>query len=104
MMGTNCLAPFLLTTLLEPTLRQTAKVEGIATVRVVFVASMIDRGAPKPGGVVLDANGVPLDTFKGMERYMQTKCGDVFLAAEFAKKLRNDNILSLVSMPVPWHR
>jgi len=103
MMGTNCLAPFLLTALLEPILRRTAVAEAVTekpfkAVRVLFVSSFVD-GVKANGGVILDENGVPTDTLKGMDRYMQTKCGDVFLGTEFAKRLGKDGILSMSLHP-----
>ncbi|KAF2488864.1 short-chain dehydrogenase [Lophium mytilinum] len=103
MMGTNCLAPFLLTKLLEPILRRTAVAEGVAekahkAVRVVFVSSLITSFGKPRGGVTLDENGVPSDEYKGMDRYMQTKFGDVFLGAGFAKTL-GSGILSVSLHP-----
>lgn len=53
-MGTNCLGPFLLNTLLEPILRRTAAARGVTksshkTVRIVWVSSMISLLTPKDG-------------------------------------------------------
>ncbi|KAF2805333.1 short-chain dehydrogenase [Mytilinidion resinicola] len=104
MMGTNCLAPFLLTKLLEPILRRTAIAEGAAkkpfkAVRVVFVGSLLTSFGKPRGGVTLTEDGVPSDEYKGMDRYMQTKFGDVFLGAGFAKALGDDGILSVSLHP-----
>ena len=96
-MGTNCLGPFLLNKLLADILRRTAASETHQsnTVRIVWVSSVVATGPP-PGGVQFDKEGNPKQ-FKGMENYMQSKSGDVYLASEFAKKLGNDGILSVVS-------
>ncbi|KAL9120713.1 MAG: hypothetical protein Q9187_002733 [Circinaria calcarea] len=100
-MGTNCLGPFLLNKLLEDVLRRTAasKMTPSNTVRSVWVSSVVQTGPPK-GGVQFDENGNPKQ-FKAMENYMQSKSGDVFLASEFAKRLGNDGILSVVGGLVP---
>jgi retinol dehydrogenase-12 len=92
--------PFLLSTLLEPILRRTAASEGMTksshkTVRIVWVSSTISLLTPK-GGInfnEVDNPSVP----KAMNNYMVSKSGDVFLAAEFAKKSGNDGIPSIVS-------
>jgi retinol dehydrogenase 12 len=100
-MGTNCLGPFLLTKLLEPLLRSTARAETQMSgskrgVRLVWVSSAIDVGVPK-GCIIFDESGNPKILPKQLENYMQTKSGMVFLSAEFAKSLRDDGVLSVVS-------
>ena len=92
--------PFLLSALPEPILRRTAASERMTksshkTVRIVWVSSMISLLTPK-GGInfnEVDNPSVP----KVMNNYTASKSGDAFLAAESAKKLGNDGILSVVS-------
>lgn len=97
-MGTNCLGPFLLNKLLVDILRITAAsaTHQSNTVRIVWVSSVVATGPPQ-GGVQFDAKGNPKQ-FKAMENYMQSKSGDVYLASEFAKRLGNDGILSVVGI------
>lgn len=101
-MGTNCLGPFLLSVLLEPILRRTAVTENMKKsshkpVRIVWVSSMISMLTPK-GGISFDEAGSPT-VLKGMSNYMVSKSGNVFLAAEFAKRLGDDGILSVSLHP-----
>lgn len=99
-MGTNCLGPYLLTTLLEPIIAKTATMEGVSkgSVRLVWVTSLLQRGAP-PGGMKFDATGEPVYIEKPfMGNYMQSKVGDAWLADRFAKRLGDKGVLSMVSL------
>jgi retinol dehydrogenase-12 len=96
-MGTNCLAPYLLTVLLEPILIRTAATVPSLGVRVVFVVSLIQLGTPT-GVMSFDIQGTPKVWPKAMDNYMQTKAGGSMLAAEFAKRLGSKGILSVVSL------
>jgi NAD(P)-dependent dehydrogenase (short-subunit alcohol dehydrogenase family) len=110
--GINCLGPFLLTKLLLPVLRQTAKISPPASTRVIFIGSgMIDMAAP-PGGVPL-AELTPGKQSKDLSRnYTISKTGNWFLASEFDRRVRADGILCLAQNPgnlvtniwdrVPW--
>ncbi|KAL9091607.1 MAG: hypothetical protein Q9159_001345 [Coniocarpon cinnabarinum] len=84
--GTNCLGPYLLSTLLEPLLVRTAQSANPGSVRVAWAASVgVDVLAPKPGGMKLTSEGAPQDL--GVEtNYAQTKVGNILLAAEFGRK------------------
>jgi retinol dehydrogenase-12 len=95
-MGTNCLAPYLLTLLLEPILTRTAASVPSLSVRVVFVVSLIQIGTPT-GGMSFDSQGTPKVLPKALDNYMQSKAGGAWLAAEFAKRLGSKGILSVVS-------
>lgn len=96
--GTNCLAPYLLTLLLEPTLINTATALGTAaeSVRIVWVTSMLTPGTP-PGGMQFEADGTPKFMTKFMENYMGSKNGVAWLAEEFGQRLGKHGILSNVS-------
>jgi len=95
-MATNCLAPYLLTTLLEPILIRTAASSPPFSVRVVFVVALMQLGTPA-GGMLFDGHGSPKVLPKARENYMQSKVGGTWLAAEFAKRLESRDILSVVS-------
>lgn len=102
-MATNCLGPQLLTDLLAPLLVQTARAQPAQkdSVRIVWVSSMVNASAPK-GGIVWDeALNKPKILPGGMDQYMQTKVGDVFLAHEWGERLGSDGIVSVVSVNWP---
>jgi NAD(P)-dependent dehydrogenase (short-subunit alcohol dehydrogenase family) len=111
-MATNCLGPFLLTKLLHPVLIRTAKSSPKAGVRVVFASSgIIDMLGP-PSGLSL-AELVPGSFSEDMNRnYSASKAGDWFLASEFDKRIRKDEVVCVAQSPgtlktigwdaVPW--
>lgn len=102
-MATNCLGPQLLTDLLAPLLVQTARSrpDRKDSVRIVWVSSMVNSGAPK-GGITWDEElGKPKVLPGGMDQYMQTKVGDVLLAHEWGERLGPDGIVSVVSSTCP---
>lgn len=83
-MGTNCVGPYLLHQLLQPILAKTAAAAPTASVRVVWAASVAVQLSAPASGVVVDAEGCPVDL--GVQHnYGQTKVGNVFFAREFAK-------------------
>lgn len=92
-LATNCLAPFLLTTILKPALAATAEASGGS--RVVFVSSMVNVGTPQ-GGVIFDKQTGNPAQMKGMDNYMQSKAGELFLAKEFSREWADLNIASVV--------
>lgn len=95
-MATNCLGPFLLNSFLEPILKKTAATSEPDSVRVVWLASLVNV-ATAAGGIVFDeATGAPKVLKNAMENYMQTKVGNVFLTHECAKRLGADGVISLV--------
>jgi len=98
-MATNCLGPQLLTDFLAPLLVRTARAQPSQkdSVRVVWVSSMVNANGPK-GGIIWDeALNKPKLLSGGMDQYMQTKVGDVFLAHEWGERLAGDGIVSVVS-------
>ncbi|KAG0646559.1 Short-chain dehydrogenase reductase [Hyphodiscus hymeniophilus] len=97
-MATNCLAPYLLTILLEPLLIRTAASSPTLSVRVVFIVSLIQFGTPQ-GGVMFDSQGNPQTLSSKSDTYMQSKAGGALLAGEFAKRLESRNILSVRDLP-----
>lgn len=48
------------------------------------------------GGINLEEDGQPVVLSDTMQNYMQSKCGNIFLAAEVSKALAKDNIISIV--------
>ncbi|KAF2680276.1 NAD(P)-binding protein [Lentithecium fluviatile CBS 122367] len=74
-LGINCLAPFLLTTLLLPLMQNVAShfCHPNASIRVVWVSSMLNLRTPTGG-------------LSGMEHYMQSKAGAYLLAHEFGQR------------------
>ncbi|KAJ5587536.1 uncharacterized protein N7459_003301 [Penicillium hispanicum] len=97
-MTTNCLAPYLLTILLEPLLIRTAASSPSFGVRVIFVVALMHHGTP-PGAMSFDSNGTPKILPKGFDNYMHSKVGGTWLAVEFAKRFEGKGILSLSVHP-----
>ncbi|KAL1853675.1 short-chain alcohol dehydrogenase [Diaporthe australafricana] len=100
-MATNCLGPQLLTHMLAPLLIETARDQASQkdSVRVVWVSSMINSGSTK-GGIAWDeALNKPKILPGGMDQYMQTKVGDVFLAHEWGERLAGDGVVSVSLHP-----
>lgn len=122
--STNCLAPYLMTMLLEPILIRTANTSGTLanSVRVVFVISFLQEGYVPGGAMSFDANGTPaIPTEKFMANYsgdspifllpcqqrapltvncplVQSKNGGAWLALHFAERLGKHGIISVVSV------
>ncbi|RDW81912.1 hypothetical protein BP6252_03024 [Coleophoma cylindrospora] len=97
--ATNCLAPYLLTHLLEDILRRTAaSASEFGRVRIVWVSSLLYMDTAY-GGMSFDANGVPVILKKPMENYMRTKVGNAWLAAEFAERVGEAGIMSVSVHP-----
>lgn len=86
-LGTNALAPYLLTQLLMPCLEAAAQDAPHGSVRVVWAGSfVIDSGAPK-GGFEMSNIDQPAKTFKGQsDNYTMSKMANWFLASEMAKQ------------------
>lgn len=102
-MVTNCVAPYILTKLLEPILVRTAASSPPFSVRIVFVVALMQFFTPAVA-MSFDGDGTPkvlpggrVQTKVG-DNYMQTKVGGTWLAAEFANRLGSKGILSVVSL------
>ncbi|CAO2653224.1 Nn.00g026350.m01.CDS01 [Neocucurbitaria sp. VM-36] len=98
-LGTNCLAPFLLASLLLPLLSTTAShfCHPNPSIRVVWVSSLLNLGTPK-GGVQFDPTTGAPKQLKAMENYMQSKAGVYLLATEFAKRLYTRSVKRVEEM------
>ena len=101
-MVTNCVGPYLLTNLLEPILTETAASSPPLSVRIIFVVALMQLYASSPV-MSFDNQGnpaiLPGDNYMKSQpgaNYMQTKVGGTWLAAEFAARLQNKGILSVV--------
>lgn len=100
-MGTNCLGHFLFTQLLTPTLAKTAANEAAGTVRVVWVSSMAaDLFSVQHG---LDVDKLREESYvsdlKSMTRYGNSKAGNYYHGVEYARRHRQDGIVSIAMNP-----
>lgn len=95
-LGTNNLAHFLFTMLLLPVLKETARTSSKNSVRVVWVSSSAAEIAPKPA---IDFSNINYDSKEEgvWNKYMRSKAGNVLHSAEFARRTKDDGIISLVS-------
>ncbi|KAH7017132.1 hypothetical protein EDB80DRAFT_278016 [Ilyonectria destructans] len=101
-LGTNCVGPFLFTKLLTPLLQSTAKTAPKDSVRVVWVSSSaVDGLSPKQGYELdnLDYNKPRNIYFK----YGVSKAGNYYHATEFARKYKQDGIISIPLNPGNLH-
>ncbi|KAI9690617.1 MAG: hypothetical protein M1820_009974 [Bogoriella megaspora] len=96
-MATNCLGHHLLTQLLLPVLKNTAKITSPSSVRVIWTSSIIvDLSAPKGGINLSDLSNPPSDQQKN---YDTSKVGNWFLAHSLAGQLGSEGILSVTANP-----
>lgn len=96
-LATNCLGPHLFTQLLLPMLRSTAETTSIASVRVIWTASIVVDTFALETGIEL-AELFQKDADKS-RNYLNTKVGNWFLADALASQIGGDGILSLVQNP-----
>lgn len=95
-LGVNCLGPLLFTKLLTSSLVKTAKTTGPGGVRVVWVSSSAAELLSPRHGVDMDNLTYERKVFYPI-KYGTSKAGIYFLSTEFAKKHRDDGIISVVS-------
>jgi retinol dehydrogenase-12 len=96
-MGTNCYGPVLFTQLLHPLLVATAQSSPAASVRVIWMGSIvIHLQAPKSGMDLENLDFKKKDESPAM-RYAISKTGDLFIAAEWARRDAQVGIVHLVS-------
>lgn len=100
-MGTNSIAHHLLAHCLQDILVRTAQEENSVgrrgTVRIVWLASMVTVGTPK-GGVVFGTDGKPKLLGVTFDNYMQSKAGNIYLANEWAARLGDKGVISVVRL------
>lgn len=98
-LGVNVIGPFLLTKLLTPTLAETARTEAPGTVRVIWVSS----SGTELGGE--QGVGIPLDNLDyhvpkaAMERYALSKAGNWLHGVEYARRYKDQGIVSIPLNP-----
>lgn len=97
-LGTNNVGTFLFTKLLTPALVATAKVAPRGSVRVVWVSSSAAEMLSPSGGVPLDNLDYHSDKLAST-KYGVSKAGNYFHATEFAKRYRDDGIVSVALNP-----
>jgi hypothetical protein len=96
-MGTNCYGPVLFTQLLHPLLVVTAQSSPAASVRVIWMGSIVVHlQAPKSGMDLENLDFKKKDESPAM-RYAISKTGDLFIAAEWARRDAQVGIVHLVS-------
>ncbi|KAH8171198.1 short chain dehydrogenase domain-containing protein [Sarocladium implicatum] len=98
-MGTNCLGPFLFTELLRPILLRTVSAAPPGSVRVTWAGSVTAIAQSPQDGLQFDAQGKPIVHGSPDTDYGQSKCGNIFLASEFAKRYEKDGIVSVSFNP-----
>ncbi|PQE25032.1 hypothetical protein CJF31_00005859 [Rutstroemia sp. NJR-2017a BVV2] len=98
-LGTNCIAPFLLTKLLTPVLQRTAEKEKEkGAVRVVWVSSSAAEVGSPVGGVDLGNLDYRVDVGKET-KYAVSKAGNWYHAVEFARRYRESGVVSVALNP-----
>ncbi|TGJ78657.1 hypothetical protein E0Z10_g10103 [Xylaria hypoxylon] len=97
-LGTNCLGPFLFTRFLTPTLIATAKMASKGSVRVVWVSSSAAEHLNPKGGIDLDNLDYKRDAFYAY-KYGISKVGNYYHATEYARRYRDDGIVSVSLNP-----
>lgn len=96
-LATNCLGPHLLTQLLLPTLRSTAKSLPPASVRVIWTSSIADQFQASKEGMNLAELEKPQSD--PQINYTISKLGNWYLAHALASQAGADGILSLTQNP-----
>ncbi|KAE9372737.1 short-chain dehydrogenase [Stipitochalara longipes BDJ] len=96
-LGTNVIGHHLLTVLLTPLLLQTAKISPPGSVRVIWTSSIGSQSnSPKNGGIQWDDisfNHTSSGSYN-FTAYGQSEAGNIFQAAEFARRYPHSGILS----------
>lgn len=97
-LGTNNVGTFMFTQLLAPTLVATAKAEPSGTVRVVWVSSSATEIFGPTGGVELDNLDYHNERSSSI-KYGISKAGNYLHSTEFAKRYRDDGVVSVSLNP-----
>lgn len=93
-MGTNCLGPFLFTSLLTPLLEKTAASSTPGSVRVTWAASLATLAAPTGGVEFESSSGGPKVHKAQTSNYAQSKASNVLLAHEYQRRHGSVGIVS----------
>lgn len=94
-LGTNNLAPFLFTKLLQPILAETARKASADSVRVVWVSSNGSEHFSVNGGV--DLSNMDYKTDKSpFTKYGNSKAGNIYHGSELARRAGSEGIISVV--------
>jgi retinol dehydrogenase-12 len=98
-MGTNCLGPYLLNHFLEPLLQGTVGSAPKASVRVIWLSSMVAVGTVSEG-IQFERDGTaPMVLDNAMQNYMQSKVGNAFLAHETSKRMGSAGVINVSVHP-----
>lgn len=98
-LGVNNLGTFLFTKLLTPTLARTAKAEDPSSVRVVWVSSSAAESIQVPSGGV-DLSNLDYHVDKSpFDKYCVSKAGNYLQGVEFARRHKEDGIVSVPLNP-----
>ncbi|KAK7432133.1 short-chain alcohol dehydrogenase [Neonectria magnoliae] len=101
-LGTNCVGPFLFTKLLTPLLQSTAKSAPKGSVRVVWVSSSAaDSLSPRQG---YEPDNLDYQKPRSIYfKYGVSKAGNYYHATEFARKYKQNGIISIPLNPGNLH-
>ncbi|RYP75977.1 hypothetical protein DL771_002049 [Monosporascus sp. 5C6A] len=97
-LGVNCVGSFMLTKLLTPALVATAKAEPPGAVRVVWVSSSAAEVLSPTGGLELDNLDYHSERY-AHTKYGVSKAGSYLYSTEFAKRHRDDGVVSMALNP-----
>ncbi|GKZ26317.1 hypothetical protein AbraIFM66951_002251 [Aspergillus brasiliensis] len=101
-LGINCVAPYLLTSLLSPVLTSTAQSPSTPpnSVRVIFTSSMVVDFLAPTGGIPSSAlTTTPNPNSDPNTNYAISKTGNWFLAAHFASLLGSKGVVCITQNP-----
>ena len=93
-LGTNCIGHFMFANLLHPILAKTAASSAPNSVRIIWVSSSAINFAPK---TAIDFSNMDYKKDEmGWTKYGRSKAGNVVHGAEFARRAKDEGIISLV--------
>ena len=93
-LGTNCIGHFMFSNLLRPILAKTAASSAPNSVRVVWVSSSAISYTPK---TAIDFSNMDYKKDEmAWTKYGRSKAGNVVHGAEFARRAKDEGIISMV--------
>ncbi|KAG5764936.1 hypothetical protein H9Q69_002534 [Fusarium xylarioides] len=96
-MATNAIGPWYFTKLLVPILKETAKIQPPASVRVIWTASIVTDLSVRKGGVKMEE---VINPSKDQQvNYTNSKTGNWYLASVLADQVGSHSILSVCHNP-----